>query len=358
MNLGRGDGNGRRAFVTGSTGFVGANLVRELLDRGWDVTAGRRPTSRMFRLSGLPIRLADVDILDPAGLERALSDGTDAVFHLAADLRLSDKATVRQIETNTAGTRNVLEASRSRRVKKVVMVSSMAAFGLHSVRIDERIASNAETVPIGYFRSKRLAEREAERAIDAGLDVTLINPSNVLGPFDTDNVPATFIRLVAASQMRFAGAGSASFCHARAISAAMVNAVDRGRTGHRYLLGGADASFVDLGALVAALTGGQAPSEVLPRYRTLADAECATAIAETYGYRFLTPEVALSVSHDMLVDDAKARRELGYAPSSLTQMICDEFNWLRDHRLLSSRALGRRSFGLSADVPSQFGQDP
>jgi dihydroflavonol-4-reductase len=342
MTSGQRPGEGRSAFITGASGFIGANLVRELLYRGWNVTASKRPTSNLFRLDGLGIRLVDVDIRDRVSLERVIPERAEALFHLAADLRLSARATEQQIETNIVGTRNVLAAARARRVRKVVMVSSMAAFGLHARRIDEQSVSNAESVPIAYFRSKRLAECEAERAIESGLDVILVNPANVIGPFDLDNVPATFIRLVAASRMRLAAAGSASFCHVRAVSIAMINAVDRGRTGERYLLGGADSSFADLGAMVARMTGGTPPWEKMPRYRTLADAEAATAMAAKHGYRFLTPELALSVSHDMLVDDAKARRELDYAPTSLEHMVCDELNWLRDNSLLTLRSDGRR----------------
>lgn len=326
--------NGRNAFLTGATGFVGSNLVRELLDRGWKVTGTRRPSSNLFRLKGLEISLPQADIADIESLEAAIPKGVDAVFHLAADLRLSDRATDAQVETNVLGTRNVLQAAQARGARKFVLVSSMAAFGFWQGRLDEAAVSNAIDIPIGYFRSKRLAELEAERAIEAGLDVTIVNPANVVGAFDVSNMPATFIRTVARSSLPVITTGSASFCHVRAISAAMVNAVDRGRVGERYLLGGADTTFSDLGRLVADITGGTAPRILLPRYRSLEEAAEVTPIAEAHGLDFLTPEIALAVSNDMLVDDSKAQRELDYAPTTIRQMVCDELNWLRDYGLI------------------------
>lgn len=326
--------NGRRAFLTGATGFVGANLTRELLDRGWRVTCTRRQTSSLFRLNGLNISLKEADLSDQASLENAIPDNVDAVFHLAADLRLSDRATDEQVDTNVVGTRHLLEAARVKGAQKVVLVSSMAAFGLHDCRIDETVISNAMSVPIGYFRSKRLAEIEAERANEKGLNVTIVNPANVIGPFDVMNLPATFIRLVANERLALAAAGKASFCHVRSASAAMVNAVDRGRTGQRYLLGGADSSFAELGALVAEITGGKAPTIALPKYHSLEEAAQVRQIADRYKLDFLTPELAFAVSCDMLVDDKKAQKELDYAPASLRQMICDELNWMRDRGVL------------------------
>lgn len=327
--------NGRRAFLTGATGFVGANLVRELLDRGWSVTGTQRPTSNLFRLKGLQLDMKPADIGDEASLRAAIPESADAVFHLAADLRLSDRAGDAQVNTNVQGTRNLLSAAKARNVKKVVLVSSMAAFGLWDGLLDEATVSNALDIPIGYFRSKRLAEIEADRAIEDGLDVTILNPSNVVGPFDVMNMPATFIRSVATSKMPVTTTGMASFCHVRAISAAMVNSVDHGRVGERYLLGGANTSFADLGRLVADLTGGTAPRVMLPRYKTLEEAADVRKYAEKYDLDFLTPEIALAVSTDMLVDDTKAQRELNYAPASLRQMICDELNWLTDHGLVA-----------------------
>ena len=327
--------NGRSAFLTGATGFVGANLVRELLDRGWAVTGTRRPSSNLFRLQNLDIPLVLADIGDLDSLKAAIPEGADAVFHLAADLRLSDRATDAQVETNVQGTRNLLRAAKARHARKVILVSSMAAFGLWDGRIDESARSNARDIPIGYFRSKYLAEIEADRAVSDGQDVTILNPANVMGPFDVMNMPATFIRSIARSAMPLTTTGRASFCHARAISAAFVNAVDCGRTGERYLLGGADTTFADFGRLVADITGGTAPRILLPRYTTLEEATDVTRYAEKFGLDFLTPEIALAVSSDMLIDDSKAQRELDYAPTTFRQMVCDEVNWLRDHGLVA-----------------------
>jgi len=115
----------------------------------------------------------------------------------------------------------------------------------------------------------------------------------------------------------------------------MLNAVDRGRTGERYLLGGADSSFAKLGQLVSEIAGGKAPTIMLPKYHSLEEAAQVGHFVEQHMLDFLTPEIAFAVSCNMLVDDQKARSELDYAPASLRQMICDELNWMRDRGVLA-----------------------
>lgn len=320
----------RRALLTGATGFLGANLTRELLDRNWNVTAIHRPTSDLFRLANLTLDRRTADVMDIGALKRAIPEDTDVVLHLAADLRLTDHATDNQIATNVEGTRNVLTAAREAGVQRCVLVSSMAAFGLHPERIDETVPSNALELPIGYFRTKRLAEIEADRAIDLGLEVTIVNPAIILGPFDAGNMPAMYIRRIARGEMPLTGAGRASFCHARAVGAAIVNAIDRGRIGERYLLGGVDATLKEIGQRIAEITGGTAPTETLPQYTALPDPDTIAQIASRAGYNFFTPQLAFVISNDMLVDSSKAIAELGYVPRTLDQMISDQVNWLRD----------------------------
>jgi nucleoside-diphosphate-sugar epimerase len=327
----------RQAVVTGAEGFIGSHLVRELLAGGWAVVALHRPGADLARLSGLPVTPAPCDILVPRDLERALPEQADAVFHLAADLRLSSKRRQSQSDVNVSGTSAVADWALRRRCRRFVFVSSMAAFGLHAERISEATPSNALQVPINYFRSKYLAELEVESWVARGLDAVIVNPANVVGPGDSRSIAAVYIRLIHQASLPFASRGAASFCHVREVARALVGAAERGRTGERYLLGGADATFLDLGRLIEGMVGGRAPRFVMPGPLLRAIAGAFSFYARrTDRPTYVTPEIALSISSRMLVDCSKAIRELGYRPAPLEEMFRDAAAWLADNGLLDA----------------------
>jgi dihydroflavonol-4-reductase len=234
----------KTAVVTGAEGFIGSCLVRELLDAGWSVVALHRPDADLW-LHGLSVERRPCDITRTDDLARTIPKGAQALFHLAADRRISRRRLSRQREVNVEGTRNVLNAAIESGVGRLLYTSSMAAFGLHRQRIDETTASNALETPVGYFRTKHLGEIETDRAIDRGLDAVIVNPAHVMGPRNTQNMTASFIRVVHAGTMPVIGPGAASFCHVHEVARAMIACIERGRTGERHLLGGADATFLE-----------------------------------------------------------------------------------------------------------------
>lgn len=325
----------RFGVVTGATGFIGANLVRELIAAGWDVLALHRASSSLKRIEGLPIETGVCDILDRQAVERALPSGVDALFHLAADPRITDRRTNAQTRVNVEGTENVLAAALACGIKRFIHTSSMSSFGIHEARIDETTPSNALETPVNYFHSKYYSEQAVDRAVAQGLEAVIVNPSNVVGPFDTRNMPAIYIRLVRQRKIPVIGPGRASFCHAREVARAMISAVDNGRTGERYLLGGADASFFEAGRVIQAVVGGRAPRFVVPASIFRFSAGLFAAWMKARGrHTLMTPQMALALSSNMLVDSSKAERELGYRAVSLRAMIEDEAKWLGENGLL------------------------
>lgn len=325
----------RVAVITGAEGFIGSNLVRELLDLRWRVIALHRPAAPLTRLNNLDVELRACDVTVQSDLKSAIPYEADALFHLAADLRITHARSSRQTEVNVEGTRNVLQAAIEKRCRRFLLSSSMGSFGLHDHRIDEKTVSNAMTCPIPYFRSKYLAEAEVDKAIGKGLDAVIVNPTNVVGPRDTINMPATYIRLIHNRRMPVIGQGAASFCHVREVARAMIACIELGRTGERYLLGGADATFVELGHLIERFVGGRAPRIVLPPWMFKFSAEVVSAYARLRGgHTFFTPEIALVISSTMLVDCSKAVRELDYKVVSLEEMFRDEVAWLQANGML------------------------
>jgi dihydroflavonol-4-reductase len=328
----------KTAVVTGAEGFIGSSLVRELIGTGWSVVALHRPDADLWRLHGLSVKQRPCAITRTDDLANAIPRGARALFHLAADRRISGRRLSRRREVNVEGTRNVLNAAIESGVGRLLYTSSMAAFGIHRQRIDETTASTAMETPVSYFRTKYLGEVETHRAIDRGLDAVIVNPSNVMGPRNTQNMTASFIRAVHAGTMPVIGPGAASFCHVRKVARPMIACIRRGRTGERYLLGGADATFVEFAHAVVREVGGRAPRPV-PAWMFRALAACVSAAAEISGrHTVLTREVGLVISSRMLVDSGRAARELAYPSVPLETLVREEAQWLRDNGQLGQRA--------------------
>jgi nucleoside-diphosphate-sugar epimerase len=328
--------NKKIAVVTGAEGFIGSSLVRELIKSDWEVIALHRPGANLMRLAGVDVTLRACNIMVPSHLALAIPENAHGIFHLAADLRITHRRSSKQMGVNVDGTRNVLHAAIEKRCRRFLFTSSMGAFGMHPHRINETTASNAMALPIHYFQSKYLGEIEVEKAIDRGLDAVIMNLSNVVGPRDTINIWATYIGLVYNSKIPAIGPGAASFCHVREVARSMISCIERGKTGERYLLGGADTTFFELGKIIQRIAGGHAPRMVVPSWMFRFAANIVSRYAWLRGgHTFLTPEMALVISSKMLVDCSKAVRDLGYKVTSLEEMFRDEVEWLKENNLLT-----------------------
>jgi dihydroflavonol-4-reductase len=202
----------KTAFVTGATGFVGTNLVRLLLARGWHVRAlcRVRPDGSLPRIEGVEVKAGD--ITDGAAVLAAMPDAPDAVFHVAASLSLWAGGRAEQDRTNVGGTREVVAAALERRAKRFIHTSSVAAFGLHDGRIDETTSSNAAAQTFNYVRTKFLAEEEIRLGIQRGLPAVILNPANIIGPDDRRGWGRLFL-LVQAGKLPGVPPGRASFAH-------------------------------------------------------------------------------------------------------------------------------------------------
>jgi len=253
----------RTAFVTGGTGFVGFNLIAELVAQDWRVIALHRRTSRVEDLRDLDVALVEGDILDAASLMRAIPEQADAVFHVAGHISFWRGARVEQEQVNIAGTRNVVGAARNRGARRVVHTSSIAAYGQARCRIDERSPPDSSSDWIGYFRTKRRGEEVALSGATAETEVVVLQPANIIGPHDRHGWSRLF-PMVKEGRLPGIPPGRGSFAHAREVARAHVAAATQGRAGERYLLGGADASYRELVSGVGALVGGKGLPRPMP----------------------------------------------------------------------------------------------
>jgi len=328
---------GGTAFVTGATGFVGMNLVEVLTEAGWRVTALVRPTASTEPLRRLGSHLADGDVTEPDTLMRAMPEGVDCVFHVAASTSMWSRRTSELERVNIGGTRNVVDAALARGARRLVHTSSVAAYGFHPGRIGEDTPQRGADSWIGYFRTKALAEREVRAGIERGLDAVILNPVHVMGRHDRGNW-SRMVRMAAQGRLPGIPPGSGSFCHGEQVARAHLAAAERGRSGANYLLGGVDATFLELVRTIGVVTGRRVPTRVAP-------AALLRAVGRTsqwWSYVSnrepeMTPEgVAIACAH-LHADSTRAVHELGFCAVPLRVIVEDCVAWLRAEGLLDRR---------------------
>ena len=250
------------AFLTGATGFVGANLARLLLEKGWKVRALARKDSDRRALAGLPVEVVEGDLLEPASLAGACR-GARHVYHVAADYRIWVPDPQAMMRANVEGTVNVLTAAGRAGAERIVHCSSVAAVKL---REDGGPADETSEYPgpegiIGvYKRSKWLAERAALRLAGEGLPVVVVNPAAPIGPWDVKPTPTGKIVLDFLNRRlpSYVDTGL-NVVHVRDVAEGHWLAAVKGRVGQRYILGGENLSFKAVLDLLAEETGLSAP---------------------------------------------------------------------------------------------------
>jgi dihydroflavonol-4-reductase len=330
----------KTAYVTGSNGFLGLNLVEQLNLQGWLVMALHRHTSDTGYLKRHPVEMVEGDINDPASLARTLPLGVDAVFHVAGSTSLWARKNAEQDRINIDGTHNMVEAALNAGAKRFVHTSSISAYGLQSGTINETAEQLGAISPINYQRSKFAAEEEVRKGIARDLDAVILNPAGIIGRYDTGGYARMF-RLVNAGKLPGVPPGSLSFCHAREVAKAHIAAAERGRTGERYLLGGADASFMALVKIIGELCGKPVPDKPTSAWVLKAAGMVGNWASLLTGKEpTLTPERASMVTRSLFCDCSKAMRELGYLAVPLRTMTEDCYEWLKQEGLLEGQRHG------------------
>jgi len=325
------------AVITGASGHLGANLVRALLERQWQVRAMVRHDTRA--LEGLNIELTPGDVLDEASLKRAFA-GADVVYHLAGRISVVtwDRREVEAV--NITGVRNVIESCMATRVRRLVHTSSFHAH--RQEPLDEPLDEFRPLLGPGryppYDHSKAEGERLVRAAIAEGLDAVIINPSGMIGPYDfkPSHFGATILSLATGKLPALVDAGL-SWVDTRDVADGMIRACEKAGAGAKYILSGQWVKLEDIARQVARLTGVRPPRLVLPMWVARTGAPLATLLDRTRGRRPLFTSISMrELESNPNISHARARRELEYQPRPLEQTIADTLDWFRATGFLPS----------------------
>jgi dihydroflavonol-4-reductase len=333
------------ALVTGATGFVGSAVARALSNAGWPVRALVRAGSDRRNLRQLQVETATGDLADSASLVEAMGD-CDALFHVAADYRLWTADPGQLYRTNVEGTRNVLNAALRVGMPRIVYTSSVATVGLPADG-----SSGTEDTPVGladmighYKRSKFLAEQLVREFTRTGAPIIIVNPSTPIGPGDVKPTPTGQVVVDAAlGRMPAYVDTGLNIVHVDDVAAGHLMALDRGRVGERYILGGENMTLREILAQISRLAGRKPPRISLPHAAVLPVAFASEAFARVTGRRArVTVEGVRMAAKHMYFSSEKAVRELGYSWRPPAAAFEDAINWLREQGVLQSADLSRR----------------
>jgi dihydroflavonol-4-reductase len=324
----------KTAFVTGGTGFLGLNLIEQLAEGGWRVIALHRANSNLKYLKRLAIDFAEGDVTDAPSVRAAMPRDVDAVFHIAGDTSLWSRGDAQQDRVNIGGTYNVVEAALTCNAKRLIHTSSISAYGMYQGRLTEDMQQLGGESWVNYQRSKFAAELVVRDGIRRGLDAVIMNPASILGRGDTVGW-ARIIRLVCAGKLPGIPPGAGCFCDVREVAKAHITAVGRGRRGENYILGGTDASFLQLVKTIGAVTGSHVPFCTTPAIILRLMGRVGVMVSHFTGRApTLTPESASVVIMERSCDSSKAMSELEYRAVDLRSMVEQSYEWLKQEGLL------------------------
>jgi nucleoside-diphosphate-sugar epimerase len=319
----------KTAFVTGGTGFVGINLVNELIRQAWSVTCLHRPQSDLKYLGRLPVERRVGDLHDPDSLRAAIPDDVDVVFHVAGDTSAWSKLDAAQSATNVVGTRHIVAAARHQRAKRFVLTSTASAYGRQTTPLSEASVSTADRSWINYERSKWLSEQEVRRGGQDGLDFVIIQPCAVFGPYDT-SVWGSVFKVIRDGKMPALPPGRLPINHVSEVARAHVTAADRAPRGEHYILNGDCEPLARIFREMARLLGVDLHAKVLPKFVFKTMGHVAGRVAAWSGKDpDMTPEMADLLCRDSVVTTDKAERELGYRRVPLERCLKDSYDWLK-----------------------------
>ena len=340
------------ALVTGATGFLGSHVARVLAEQGADLRLLVRPTGDLRNLNDDVLKNADRvvgDLRDAASIEKALS-GCEVVFHVAADYRLWVRDPDEMYRSNVEGTRSLLEAARKQCVRRVVYTSSVATMGFTSNRAAAGLRSAEGARPhtsavadeespvsladmIGHYkRSKFMAERVAVEAARSGVDVVIVNPTTPIGERDIKPTPTGRIVLDFLKRKFPAYVETGlNLVDATECARGHVQALEKGRSGERYILGGENLTLKQILDRLAAITGLTSPTVKLPYVFAFATG----VVDEMVTGRLLGREPRATIDavrmgrKMMFVSSAKAERELGWRTVPVDGALRRSVDWFR-----------------------------
>ena len=325
-----------KVAITGATGHIGGVIVRELLNRGHTVKALVRGHDTKS-LDGLNVEKIQGDLHDTTEMKH-LMESCDALIHAAALISIDGDMKGLVHRTNVEGTRNVMEVAKATGIKRVIHISSVHAYSQHPLAeiMDEQRAPAGDNT-FAYDRSKRDGQALALSYASTNMDVLVVNPTSVVGPYDfkPSKLGQAIINM-STGKLPFVFKGGFDFCDGRDVATAIVNALTMGRSGEAYLLGGDWHSLSEFGQILSEVSGHKNKPIALPTILGWIGLPFIKIWANiTKAEPLYTNEALVAVSEGHRhINCTKAKTELQYSARPLRESLHDTYQWFSENGYL------------------------
>jgi len=325
-----------RVLITGASGFLGTNIVLACLEKGWKVKAFGLPGSNVKYIERPGVEMVFGDVADPDVVRKAMV-GVDAVIHTAGDTSFWKRLFERQRRTNVDGVRTVMQACLDCGVKRVVHTSTVDVLGYdpNGLANEDWKDYNYANTGYNYADTKREGERIALSFVKKGLEVVVINPGSMIGPYDHTLQFGRLFKDIRDGKVPAVLPGGAPWAHVEEVARAHITAMEKGRTGERYICGGVNETYKAVFSLIAKAVGVRPPGFTMTPWMTVG-----------YGYLMefissftdtppdLNPGQARYMSVFPKYDSSKAKTGLDFKCIPLHKMIDDAHRWYVENGFL------------------------
>ncbi len=320
-------------FVTGATGFIGLNLSERLAESGHQVRALVRSETKGKLLDHSNISKVYGNLNDDSVLDKAI-EGVDAIFHLAAYAQPYSANKFRYNELNAAATKKIYELALKHQVKRVVFTSTAGTFGPSFKKpVNEETVRKIDFLN-EYESTKFIAEKITKDIVLSGLDIVVVHPTRVYGPglISKSNAITLMIKNYIKGLWRVIpgdGTKTGNYVFVEDVVDGHILAMNKGKTGHQYLLGGDNMSYTDFFKLLKAVSRKNYILVKIPLWMLKSFAGIQMQLAVLLNKMpLLPPKWVNKYLYNWAVSSEKARKELGYNPISLEEGFKKTIEWL------------------------------
>lgn len=324
-----------RIAITGASGFLGNHVYEILIKNGANIN--KLVHNNLGKNTGTETRIIKGDILNKSSLLTLVED-VDVVIHLAAALSLGEKKAASVHEINITGTKNIIEACKQKKIKKLIHVSSIKTLqhnsSTHIVDESTPLIQNSSSA---YDFSKAIAEKLILEASHEGLDAVILNPTAVIGPGDSQPsyLGKAMIHLYK-NNLPLLIAGGYNFVDVRDVAWAVFQSVTHGRKGERYILSGQWISLLELATKIARFSDKKTAPLIVPLSLARIGLPFAALAAKLTGNEPLYTSESLNNirSSNKNISNLKARNELGFTCTPIEKTLADTFEWFIKYKML------------------------
>ena len=321
-------------FISGADGFVGSNLVRELLGRQHDIVAFVKEGDDPITIKELPITIKYGNLLDPASISEAM-EGCEVAIHTAASTAIWPYRSEIQHKINVGGTKNMVAAAKKHHIKRFIHIGTANTFGFGSKENPgkETLPYASDKYGMDYMDTKLEAQNYLlDEAKSNGFPVMILNPTFMLGPYPARIGSAKMVLSILQGKVGGFTKGGRNYIAVKDVCVAIANAITQGRTGECYILGNENMNYKEIFGLIAEVVEVKAPKLAVPDFVVKTVGYLSTVAANTFNFE---PMVSYAMAQ-MAVDEhyftaAKAVKELGLPQTPMNVAIKESADWLKEN---------------------------